>query len=308
MRVFKPQSPFLSGFTASEREALLAAATRRRFKPAAVITRHGEPGRDEDVSDRERACPGTCDDTRWSQGDSAVAGAGRFVGRRDTLASAITYRASSEALRETEVLVWDRAAIRKLAECYPRVLENALQLASSYVDWNLASHIALSSQTAQQRLAGVLVSLVPLLGHRVPEGIEFEITNEELSSAAHVSVFTTSRLLNGWQRQRALTKHRGKIVSSTRGASSIIGSNAGQPGITTFMPGCVSATTARVPPAILIVWSTSPVQGGTAERLVEGPRTRSGRPRTWRRFATEQLQKRSIKIRRHRCQRERRGK
>ena len=43
MRVFKPQSPFLSGFTASEREALLAAATRRRFKPAAVITRHGEP-------------------------------------------------------------------------------------------------------------------------------------------------------------------------------------------------------------------------------------------------------------------------
>ena len=211
MRVFKPQSPFLSGFTASEREALLAAATRRRFKPAAVITRHGEPATKMFLiaKGRARYFVTTPDGRKvillWlAQGD--------LFGAATLLRVPSTYRASTEALRETEVLVWDRAAIRKLAERYPRVLENALQLASSHVDWNLASHIALSSQTAQQRLAGVLVSLVPLLGHRVPEGIEFEITNEELSSAAHVSVFTTSRLLNGWQRQRALTKHRGKIV------------------------------------------------------------------------------------------------
>ena len=60
-------------------------------------------------------------------------------------------------------------------------------LSSSYVDWNLASHIALSSQTARQRLAGVLASLVPLLGHRLPQGIELEITKARSSPAPRTS-------------------------------------------------------------------------------------------------------------------------
>ena len=51
-----------------------------------------------------------------------------------------------------------------------------------------------------------------MLGRSVPGGVELDITNEELASAAHITAFTTSRLLNEWQRDRALIKRRGRIV------------------------------------------------------------------------------------------------
>jgi len=41
-----------------------------------------------------------------------------------------------------------------------------------------------------------------------------DVTNEELSQAANVTAFTTSRQLNHWQREGILTKSRGKIVLS----------------------------------------------------------------------------------------------
>ncbi len=91
-------------------------------------------------------------------------------------------------------------------------MENALWTASDYIDWLLAAHVTLSSHTAPQRLAGVLLSLTPLLGRAVPGGVELDVTNEDLASAAHITSFTTSRLLNDWQRHRAVIKRRGKVV------------------------------------------------------------------------------------------------
>ncbi len=110
------------------------------------------------------------------------------------------------------MLVWKRPAIRALAKRYPRIMENALWIASDYLDWCLAAHVALSCHTARQRLAGVLVSLAPMLGREIPGGVEIDVTNEELASAAHITPFTASRLLNEWQRDRAVIKRRRKVV------------------------------------------------------------------------------------------------
>jgi CRP-like cAMP-binding protein len=115
-------------------------------------------------------------------------------------------------VKDTSVLVWDRPTIRTLAARYPRILENALWTASDYIDWLLAAHVALSCHTAPQRLAGVLVSLAALLGRAVPGGVELDVTNEDLACAAHITPFTASRLLNEWQRHRAVIKRRGKVV------------------------------------------------------------------------------------------------
>jgi CRP-like cAMP-binding protein len=38
------------------------------------------------------------------------------------------------------------------------------------------------------------------------------ITNEELANAANVTQFAASRLISGWQRNRALIKRRGNIL------------------------------------------------------------------------------------------------
>ena len=115
-------------------------------------------------------------------------------------------------MKDTTALVWSRPTILALAERYPRIRDNALWIAADYLDWYLAAHVALSCHTAGQRLAGVLVSMAPLLGRAVPDGVELDVTNEELASAAHITSFTTSRLLNEWQRQHAVIKRRGRVV------------------------------------------------------------------------------------------------
>jgi CRP-like cAMP-binding protein len=92
------------------------------------------------------------------------------------------------------------------------MLENTLLIAADHLTLCVSSRIALSCHDAQKRLAEVLLNLARNFGHKVGDGAELEITNEELASAANVTLFTTSRQLSEWQRQGAVLKSRGKIL------------------------------------------------------------------------------------------------
>jgi CRP-like cAMP-binding protein len=211
MSDFIARSRFLAGIAAPDVQAILAVATPRRYRANVVIVHEGEPASELFLitEGRARFFSATANGEKllllWLT-------EGEIFGGATLLAESSTYRVSTEALKDTCALVWNRAAARTLADRYPRILHNALSIASDYFDWYLAAHIALSSHTARQRLAGVLVSLASLLGHAVADGVEVDVTNEELASAAHVTSFTVSRLLNEWQRHRAVTKRRGKVV------------------------------------------------------------------------------------------------
>ena len=43
-------------------------------------------------------------------------------------------------------------------------------------------------------------------------GVELDVTNEELASAANITPFTASRLLSKWRRSGVIAKRRGKIL------------------------------------------------------------------------------------------------
>jgi CRP-like cAMP-binding protein len=110
------------------------------------------------------------------------------------------------------VLVWDRATIRRLAAQCPKLIENVLPLTLHYLTAYRAAHIALLCGTARERLAHVLINLANGIGHEVRGGIELTIRNEELANEANITLFTTSRLLNQWQRAGLLVKSYGKIL------------------------------------------------------------------------------------------------
>ena|SRR5437899_2286839 len=110
------------------------------------------------------------------------------------------------------MLVWKRATIRNLAHRYPRLTENALSGAVDYLNFYVATHVALTCHTAEQRLAKLLTTLAWGFGRKVREGIELDVTNEDLANAANVTHFTASRLLSEWSRKGILTKARGKIL------------------------------------------------------------------------------------------------
>jgi len=208
---FIAQSRFLGGISAPDVTAILAQASTRRFRPESIVTRQGDPASELFLITKGRArhfvtaLDGQKVILFWLP-------VGEIFGGATLLAERSTYRVSTETVKDTTTLVWSRPTMMALANRYPRIRDNALWIASDYLDWYLAAHIALSCQTASQRLAGVLVSMAPLLGRSVPGGLELDVTNEELASAAHITSFTASRLLSEWHRQRAVIKRRGRVV------------------------------------------------------------------------------------------------
>jgi len=85
-------------------------------------------------------------------------------------------------------------------------------MGSDYLAWYLADHVALVCETARERLAQILIHMAGVIGRKVLGGVEFDVTNEELASAANITPFTASRLLSEWQTNRAVLKRRGKIL------------------------------------------------------------------------------------------------
>jgi CRP-like cAMP-binding protein len=205
------KSRFLQGFEKAELESILAPAFHRRFLANSVVQNQGEPSGRLFLltSGRARYFYITEDGRKilflWLRpGDILGAGA--------LLAQPHSYLVSAETLKDSRVLIWDKATIRSLAERFPRLRENALSIASDYFTYYVATHIALVSNSARERLARILVNFANGIGHEVSGGIQLDVTNEDLANEANLTVFTASRLLSEWQRNGAIIKSRGRIV------------------------------------------------------------------------------------------------
>lgn len=205
------KSRFFEGVSPPDVQIILAAARPRRFLANSVVVNQGHPADYLFLLRKGRA--------RYflisEDGRKVILfwlTPGEIFGGAALLSTPSRYLVSTETLRDSEMLVWDRTTIRGLGTRFPRLLENALLIADDYLVWYLATHVALISRAARERLARVLTCLAETIGERVAGGFEFDATNEELASAANVTPFTASRLLSEWQKKRAITKRRGKIL------------------------------------------------------------------------------------------------
>lgn len=201
----------LDGLEQPVAKSILAAATARRYSANSVIATQGDPA--DYFFLLTSGCARTFFITqegrkvllRWNPPGEVLGGAAILPGPA-------YYLVSTEMVKDSRVFVWHRKTIRELTARYPRLLENMLPFALDHLTWFLASHLALVSSTARERLAQVMVSLAQGIGYKVPGGIGLDITNEQLANSANITPFTASRLLNQWQRDGALSKTRGKLI------------------------------------------------------------------------------------------------
>jgi CRP/FNR family transcriptional regulator, nitrogen oxide reductase regulator len=121
------------------------------------------------------------------------------------------YIGSAEAIKNCKLLVWQHAVIRGLAGVYPRLSENALSITLGYLAAYADRHAAISTKSAEQRLAHTLLRLAHRGGRPHQTGVDLNITNQHLGGLADVGVFTASRLLSKWERQGTIAKERGRI-------------------------------------------------------------------------------------------------
>jgi len=201
----------LHGLGRRDTDLILAAAKRRRFHAKSVMTYQGEPADHLLLLWKGRA--------RYffetPSGKKLILmwiTPGNIFGGAALVSRPSTYIVSTEAVRDSVVLIWDGPTIRGLARRFTQLFENALFLAADYISWYVAAHAALTSKTAQERLAHVLLELAPSIGQKVAGGIELDVTNEELANSANITPYTTSRMVSEWQRSGAIRKHRGKIL------------------------------------------------------------------------------------------------
>jgi CRP-like cAMP-binding protein len=205
------KSGFLEGLPPADLKNILAAATEQRFQANTVIVQRGESAEQLFLLTKGRARLFFL----TSEGEKTLLvwlTPGKIFGGGAFLSKPNLYLVSTEAETESWALVWDRSTLRGLARRYPRLVENALLLASEYLAWHVVDHLALTCHSARQRLAHLLISLACVIGQKVPGGIELDATNEELASAANISRFTACHLLGAWQRRHIVEKRRGKIL------------------------------------------------------------------------------------------------
>jgi CRP-like cAMP-binding protein len=210
-RVRELAPKFLEGLAACDLAVVLGAATTRRFPAHSLIASEGHSADKLFLMMEGRARTFTT----TLKGEKVVLlwiARGEICGGRALLSKPMEYLVSTETVTDSFVLVWNRGAILSLARQYPRLVENALMIASDYVEAYRDLHLVATYHTASERVARVLDSLAKGIGRRVVEGIELTISNEELANEANVTIFTVSRLLSEWQRKGLLVKSRGRVV------------------------------------------------------------------------------------------------
>lgn len=202
---------FLEGLPPDDLAMVLGAGTLRRFHAQALIASEGHPADKAFLMLEGRARTFTT----TSKGEKVVllwVPPGDVTGGRALLSKPAEYLVTTETVTDSVTLMWNRSAILLLTKQYPRLLENALMIASDYVEAYRDLHLTASFHSASQRVAMVLDSLAREMGHRGFEGTVLDISNEELANEANVTIFTVSRLLSKWQRTGLLVKSRGRVV------------------------------------------------------------------------------------------------
>jgi CRP-like cAMP-binding protein len=139
-------------------------------------------------------------------------GPGDIFGLSNLLARPVPYIGTAETTRDSELLVWDQSRIRRLAEKYPRLSQNALGIALRYLAKHFDRLYDLIACTATERVARILLHMANESSAILPNAAEIAVTNAELAEEAHVSPFTVSRLIRRWTRKGALRKSRGKLA------------------------------------------------------------------------------------------------
>lgn len=211
-RVAELAPKFFEGLRPSELAAVLRAATLRRFRANTVIATEGEPADRLFLVLEGRARVFTM----TPRGEKLLLlwiPPGDPSGGRAFLPQwPMEYLVSTETVVNSLILVWSRSSILALSKRYPRLMENALLVASDYLTAYRDLYLAANFYTARRRVAWTLDKLARTIGRRVGGGIEVNVSNEDVANEASVTIFTVSRLFSEWQRKGLLEKNRGRVV------------------------------------------------------------------------------------------------
>ena len=206
-----PESPLLAGLGDDAVQTLMASAQIRHLDSKVMLIAEGEQANHLYLIKTGNA--------RFykvtTKGDDITLlwlVPGDIVGLGSLLVGHTTYLANAETTSPCELLVWNRARIRRFGAVHPKMMENGLEISSEYLRNVLQRHANLATSRPEIRIARSLLRLADKIGRVHSSGIQIEVSNEALSSLSDVSRFTVSRVIAGWARTGKVSKQRGRVI------------------------------------------------------------------------------------------------
>lgn len=205
-------SPIFVGLSATELQAILAAAEPHVLATRDVLAREGDAAEWFHVVQLGHLKLSRVN----ADGNEIVM---RFVGPGGPFAGVVavgdtTYPLTATAVEPTRTLGWQRAVLHELMTSYPRLRANIVSQISQHLTDALTRVQEVTTDRVEQRVARALIRLADYGGVPSAEGIEIAhpVTRDELAGLVGTTLFSVSRLLSKWEADGLIASKRRRIT------------------------------------------------------------------------------------------------
>lgn len=125
-----------------------------------------------------------------------------------------TYPATAQALKESQALIWDAAAMRELMLHVPRLALNALDHTAETIVQLQDRVRELQTERLERRVARALLRLAHQAGKRVDGGvlIDLPLSRQDIAEMTGTNLYSVSRILSAWEKQEIVETGRERIT------------------------------------------------------------------------------------------------
>ncbi|HET9227844.1 MAG TPA: Crp/Fnr family transcriptional regulator [Thermoanaerobaculia bacterium] len=196
------------GFAPAESERVLAAAAPRVLRKGEVLFREGEPAAALYLVESGRI---KLTQLTGEGGDVIM----RYLAPGDAFAAVAlfersTYPVTARATERTRVRAWPREVLPGVVREHPRFEANLLRIVSSHTREALSRVRELATEPVAQRLARALLRLAKQIGRGEADGsvVVERITQQEIAEISGASLYTVSRTLADWEKEKIVETGR----------------------------------------------------------------------------------------------------
>jgi len=199
--------------------ALFAAARPHRLKADQTLFTAGEPG-DGCYRVEQGLLKVTVVSPSGGERILAILGPGTLVGEL-AMVDAQPRSASVVAARDSELSFISRASFEAVAEKNPEVYRPIVKVLSRRLRDTNNVVAGMSFLSLKGRVAQAVLSLAEAFGHEVGAGrilVRQKVTQSDLAAMAGIARENVSRILNGWMRQKLVSRLAGYYCLEDRAA------------------------------------------------------------------------------------------
>lgn len=207
----------LASIPPAERQTLIGCAERRVLKKGEAIWLQGEPADFVAVLAEGKAMS-SHQTRKGKSGATGFWGPGDIIGAADL--GATTRQMTLRCLEDCVIHALPHARFNELVRRYPEIGLAVIRALSVRLRWVAQLAVGLETQTAEERICGMLLALADRFGVPDTEGtmIDLRLTNEDLAAIAGVSRQSANGILSDLQRRGLLGARKRALVVADRAA------------------------------------------------------------------------------------------